>query len=117
MLKRALRAFRSDELSSEDGIRWLWLACRTAMDLWEDDSWFVLSARQIQLARDAGALTVLPLALNLRAGILLFAGEFAAAETLSDGHARSATRSQTRTCPMPACSSPLGAASRRRRHG
>jgi hypothetical protein len=33
MLKRALRAFRGAELSSEDGIRWLWLACRTAMDL------------------------------------------------------------------------------------
>ena len=84
ILKRALRAFRGDELSSEDGIRWLWLACRTAMDLWDDESWFVLSARQIQLARDAGALTVLPLALNLRAGIHLFAGEFAAAETLSE---------------------------------
>jgi DNA-binding CsgD family transcriptional regulator len=84
MLKRALRAFRGDDLSSEDGIRWLWLACRTAMDLWDDESWFVLSARQIQLARDAGALTVLPLALNLRAGIHLFAGEFAAAETLSE---------------------------------
>ncbi len=84
MLKRALRAFRGDELSSEEGIRWLWLACRTAMDLWDDESWFVLSARQIQLARDAGALTVLPLALNLRAGIHLFAGEFAAAETLSE---------------------------------
>src|SRR6201999_546315 len=83
MLKRALRAFRADELSSEDGIRWLWLACRTAMDLWDDESWFVLSARQIQLAPDAGALTVLPLALNLRAGIHIFAGEFAAAETLS----------------------------------
>jgi DNA-binding CsgD family transcriptional regulator len=84
MLKRALRAFRGDELSSGEGIRWLWLACRTAMDLWDDESWFVLSARQIQLARDAGALTVLPLALNLRAGIHLFAGEFAAAETLSE---------------------------------
>ncbi len=84
MLKRALRAFRGDELSREDGIRWLWLACRTAMDLWDDESWFVLSARQIQLARDAGALTVLPLALNLRAGIQLFAGQFAAAETLSE---------------------------------
>ena len=84
MLKRALRAFRGDELSSEEGIRWLWLACRTAMDLWDDESWFVLSARQIQLARDAGALTVLPLALNLRAGIHLFAGEFDAAETLSE---------------------------------
>jgi DNA-binding CsgD family transcriptional regulator len=84
MLKRALRAFRGDELSSEEGIRWLWLACRTAMDVWDDESWFVLSARQIQLARDAGALTVLPLALNLRAGIRIFAGQFAAAETLTE---------------------------------
>ncbi len=83
-VKQALRAFRGEELSSEDGIRWQWLACRTAMDLCDDESWFVLSARQIQLARDAGALTVLPLALNLRAGIHLFAGEFAAAETLSE---------------------------------
>jgi DNA-binding CsgD family transcriptional regulator len=83
-LKRALRAFRADELSSEDGLRWLWLACRTAMDLRDDESWFVLSARQVQLARDAGALTVLPLALNLRAGIHLFAGQFAVAETLSE---------------------------------
>ena len=84
MLKRALQAFRSDELSSEEGIGWLWLACRTAMDLWDDESWFVLSARQVQLARDAGALAALPLALNLRAGIHLFAGQFAAAETLSE---------------------------------
>jgi DNA-binding CsgD family transcriptional regulator len=83
-LKQVLRAFRGDELSSEDGIRWLWLACRTAMDLWDDESWFVLSVRQVQLARDAGALTVLPLALNLQAGIHLFAGEFAAAQTLSE---------------------------------
>ncbi len=84
MLKRALRAFRSDELSSEEGIRWLWLACRTAMDLWDDESWFALSARQVQLARDAGALAALPLALNLRAGSHIFAGEFAAADTLSE---------------------------------
>jgi DNA-binding CsgD family transcriptional regulator len=84
MLKRALRAFRGDDLSSEEGIRWLWLACRTAMDLWDDESWFVLSALQIQLARDAGALTVLPLALNLRAGIGIFAGQFAAGETLTE---------------------------------
>jgi DNA-binding CsgD family transcriptional regulator len=84
MLKRALRAFRGDSLSREEGIRWLWLACRTAMDLWDDESWFVLSVRQIQLARDAGALTVLPLALNLRAGSHIFAGQFAAAEALSE---------------------------------
>jgi DNA-binding CsgD family transcriptional regulator len=50
------------------------------MAFWEDESWFVLAARQVQLARDAGALTVLPMALNLQAGIQLIAGEFAAAE-------------------------------------
>jgi DNA-binding CsgD family transcriptional regulator len=84
ILKRALHAFRSDELSSEEGIRWLWLACRVAMALWEDESWFILSTRLVQLARDAGALTVLPLALNLQSGIQLFSGQFAAAEALGE---------------------------------
>jgi DNA-binding CsgD family transcriptional regulator len=84
MLKRALRAFRSDELSGEEGIRWLWLACRTAMDLWDDEGWLVLSARLVKLARDAGALTVLPLALNRQAGIHVLAGQFAAAEAMGD---------------------------------
>jgi DNA-binding CsgD family transcriptional regulator len=84
MLKRAVCAFRSDELSSEEGIRWLWLACRTAMDLLDDESWFVLSARQVSLARAGGALTVLPLALNLQAGIRIFAGQFAAAEVFGE---------------------------------
>src|SRR3954447_22996493 len=84
MLKRALCAFHSDELSGEEGIRWLWLACRTAMDLWDDESWFVLSAPQVQLAPHGGRLTVLPMALNLQAGIHLFAGQFAAAEVLGE---------------------------------
>jgi DNA-binding CsgD family transcriptional regulator len=79
ILKRALRAFRGHEFLSEEEIRWTLLACRTAMDLW-DDSWFVLCARQVQLARDAGALSVLPLALSLQAGTHILAGEFLAAE-------------------------------------
>jgi DNA-binding CsgD family transcriptional regulator len=90
MLKRALGAFRSDKLSSEEGIRWLSLACRTAMVLWDDESWFVLSARQVRLARAAGALTALPLALNLQAGTHLFAGQLGAAQALSEeAHAAS----------------------------
>jgi DNA-binding CsgD family transcriptional regulator len=83
-LKRALGAFRSDALSGEEWIRWLWLACRTAVGLWDDESWDILSTRQVQLARDAGALTVLPLALNLRAALHMFAGQFAAADALSE---------------------------------
>ena len=82
MLKRALSAFRGHSLSNDDALRWLWLACTTAIQLWDDESWYVLSDRHVQLARDAGALTVLPLALNFCAGSRVSAGEFAAAEAL-----------------------------------
>jgi DNA-binding CsgD family transcriptional regulator len=51
---------------------------------WDDESWNVLSARLIELARDAGALTVLPIGLSLRFAIELFAGEFASAESLAE---------------------------------
>jgi DNA-binding CsgD family transcriptional regulator len=77
MLKRALSAFRGEDISREEEIRWLWLACHTALELWDYETWDVLSARQAQLARDAGALTVLPLALNSLSVVRLFAGDFA----------------------------------------
>jgi DNA-binding CsgD family transcriptional regulator len=84
VLKRALTAFRGESISTEEELRWLWHACRVAMKLWDDESWFVLSTRAVQLARDAGTLTVLPQALNLHAGIHIFAGEFATAAALRD---------------------------------
>ena len=83
-LKRAIAAFRGDSLPAEEGLRWLWLACHAAVDLWDDDGAFALCARYVQLAREAGALTVLPLALTFDAGIHVLAGEFAAAQRLGD---------------------------------
>ena len=44
----------------------------------------MLSARFVQLARDAGALSVLPLALTTRTGAHLFAGRLATASSLVD---------------------------------
>jgi DNA-binding CsgD family transcriptional regulator len=82
ILKRALSAFRGDDLSSDEALRWLWVACVTAIQLWDEESWRVLSDRYVQLARDTGALTVLPLALNYCAGCRVCAGEFASAEAL-----------------------------------
>jgi DNA-binding CsgD family transcriptional regulator/tetratricopeptide (TPR) repeat protein len=84
MMKRALRAFRGDELSSDEALRWLWLACVTAIQLWDEESWRELSDRYVQLARDVGALTVLPLALNHCAGWRVFAGDFSSAEALGE---------------------------------
>jgi DNA-binding CsgD family transcriptional regulator/tetratricopeptide (TPR) repeat protein len=82
MLRRALSAFRREDVSKEEGLRWLWLACRAAANLWDDETWAVLATRQVQLARDAGALTVLPVALNSRIYMHLNAGELTAAAEL-----------------------------------
>jgi DNA-binding CsgD family transcriptional regulator len=82
-LKHALGAFRSDSLPGEEGLHWLWLACRVAMDLWDDESAFALCARYVQLALETGALTVLPFALNFYAGGHMLAGEFTTAEALT----------------------------------
>jgi DNA-binding CsgD family transcriptional regulator len=81
-LRRALSAFRGTDVSREEGLRWLWLAVRAAGDLWDDESWHLLATRQVEFARDAGALTVLPVALNSRIYMHLNAGELAAAASL-----------------------------------
>ncbi|WP_037499895.1 helix-turn-helix transcriptional regulator [Solirubrobacter soli] len=71
-LRQAVRAF------TEDGAdrRWLWLACRLAQDLWDDDLWHALAAHGVRLARDTGALSLLPNALNYLATYNVHAGEF-----------------------------------------
>src|SRR6201985_3211044 len=71
-------------MSRGDGRRWLWLASRVAAFLWDDEAWDAMSARFVQLARDAGALTALPLALTTRTGMHLFSGELAIAASLVD---------------------------------
>jgi DNA-binding CsgD family transcriptional regulator len=82
MLARAVSAFRSADISPEEGLRWLWPACDCAGLVWDFDSWQVLSDRLIKVARDAGAVAALPLAVNMRATVHLFAGEFTAATSL-----------------------------------
>jgi DNA-binding CsgD family transcriptional regulator len=83
-LKSAVNAFRAEEISGGAARRWLSLAARVATSLWDDEAWDVLSARFVQLARDAGALSVLPLALTSRSAVHLFAGKFAMAASLLD---------------------------------
>jgi DNA-binding CsgD family transcriptional regulator len=82
VLKRAVSAFREHDSATGDVTRWYWLAGRVAAFIWDYDGWDALTKRQIQVARDAGALSVLPLALNTRAAVHIFAGELAAAASL-----------------------------------
>jgi DNA-binding CsgD family transcriptional regulator len=87
-LRRALLAFRAQaERGDGDIMHCLWLACPvapepTALELWDDESWQALAASAVRLARDAGALAVLPVALGYRACMHVHAGEFAAAAAL-----------------------------------
>jgi DNA-binding CsgD family transcriptional regulator/tetratricopeptide (TPR) repeat protein len=83
-LKRALSAFCSEQTSTEEALRWLGLACRTAVRLWDDEGWDLLSTRYVSLARGVGALGVLPIALNQRAGLHVCEGDFGAAAALLD---------------------------------
>ena len=83
-LRRALSAWRTDEVPIGDALRWLWLATHAAHDVWDDESWEVLCTRHLRLARQAGALAVLPIALSTRMGLHFFAGELADAAALVD---------------------------------
>jgi DNA-binding CsgD family transcriptional regulator len=83
MLRQALAAFGAGRPVGEE-LRWLWLAGIAAMRAWDDERWDALSARHVQLARDTGTLSELPLALTSRAYVLLFAGELSAAASLTD---------------------------------
>jgi DNA-binding CsgD family transcriptional regulator len=76
ILRKALDAFGID-ISVEEELRWFWVADIVAQHVWDDDRWQLLTDRHVQLARDVGALSQLPMALNARAFILLFAGDLA----------------------------------------
>ena len=82
ILKRALSAFHRRSVTREEEIRWLEFACHTAVDLWDDEAWEAVSTRHVQLTRDAGALSELPIALTSRIAVHLNAGELGAAMSL-----------------------------------
>src|SRR6185436_16818227 len=63
---------------------WLWLGCRLAQDVWDDELWFALATLGVRLARDTGALMLLPNALNHLAALNVHSGAFAAARALAD---------------------------------
>jgi DNA-binding CsgD family transcriptional regulator len=83
MLSRAVRAFRDEAVPAADALRWLPFACRMSVAVWDDESWHVLSARLIELARQAGALAVLPDALHDGTALRLATGETPMATTMA----------------------------------
>ena len=83
-VQRALSVFRDGDLPIGEQLRWLFVATRCAIDIWDDESWRDLAVRQVELARAAGALSLLPFAITQRFGMHLHAGEFATVAQLVD---------------------------------
>jgi DNA-binding CsgD family transcriptional regulator len=81
-LQKALTAFRREEGLTARDVRWVWLACRLAQDLWDDELWYELATRALRAARETGALRVLPTAATYRACLHVHAGAFGPASSL-----------------------------------
>jgi DNA-binding CsgD family transcriptional regulator len=83
-LRSALNAFGQDAEGEDEIRRWFWLPWLVAGSLWDDEMWHELATRAVRLARESGALIVLPLALTYRAAVYMHAGDFAAASALTE---------------------------------
>jgi DNA-binding CsgD family transcriptional regulator/tetratricopeptide (TPR) repeat protein len=84
VLKEAIKASRTDGGGVDEQLRWSWVAGGAAGVIWDYENWDLLTAREERLARDAGALTVLPITLSIRAGVRALAGDLAEAGFLVD---------------------------------
>jgi DNA-binding NarL/FixJ family response regulator len=78
-LRRAISAFRGEQVSVEKGLQWGVLASSAAVEIWDFESWDAVITRQMELARDAGALAFLSIALNGEGIVVAWRGDFAAA--------------------------------------
>jgi DNA-binding CsgD family transcriptional regulator len=82
-LRRAVEMVLVLEVDDDIG-RWLWLTgaragAVAALELWDADAWHALATRQVQVAREMGALVRLQFALQFLARSHLLAGDLAAA--------------------------------------
>jgi DNA-binding CsgD family transcriptional regulator len=80
-LRSALSAF-CDDIPMGQELRGMPVAVWVAIHLWDDDACEMLSEQWARFCREAGAVSDLPIALNIRAPILLFAGDISGAAAL-----------------------------------
>ena len=87
-LRRAVDAVLDAEVEGDLG-RWLWLTgyrggAIAALELWDADAWHALAERQVQVARDMGALVLLQFGLQFLAWSHVLDGDLAAAARAID---------------------------------
>jgi DNA-binding CsgD family transcriptional regulator len=84
VLRRSEKESDGGNMLVSEELRWKWLAAISSVHLWDDARWEAISDRHVRIAREAGALGELPLALSQRVYAHLFAGELTTAVSLVD---------------------------------
>ncbi len=79
-LQRAAKALA--DIRVEDVLQWGWAATAASDAVWDHESTHAISARQVQLARNAGALSELPIHLSALGLSSAWIGDFAGAASL-----------------------------------
>ena len=82
VLERAATGYAGADVSVEEALRWGWLATAAAVMVWDYETCLEVATRGVQLAREAGALTVLAVSVNVLAQALSLGGEFGRAKLL-----------------------------------
>ena len=82
ILKLALAALLDGNEDYEQHVRLPWIACRVAADVFDDETWHLLASRYVVIARGAGALGVLPIALMHLSLMHVFEGKLDTAAAL-----------------------------------
>jgi DNA-binding CsgD family transcriptional regulator len=82
VLERAATTFTGDEVSTEEVLRWGWLATMAAAVMWDYSTCVAVATRAVQLARDSGALTALAVTVNILGQVVALGGDFTKASSL-----------------------------------
>ena len=82
VLGQAASRFAGSDVSIEEVLRWGWLATAAAVMVWDFDTCAAVATRGVELAREAGALSVLAVSVNVAAQASVLGGEFGKAARL-----------------------------------
>ena len=102
ILRRVATVFAQEEIGSEGGLRWGWLATIAPIMLWDEETWHTIEERQLQSAREAGVLVHLLIYVNEVAMNATLRGDLAAAASLTAEGDAIAEATGTRFAPYGA---------------
>jgi DNA-binding CsgD family transcriptional regulator len=81
-VRRAVDRYMNADLPIDDALSWDWLACRAAAYVWDYPALDALSQRMVQLARESGGLSWLPMGLAFQMVPRVFSGRLDSAMQL-----------------------------------